>query len=378
MLRRPDEALCFYQNGSALYAGFLDSGVYVSSDNGGSWSNIGLKGIEIQSLAAIGNYLFAGTSDEIGDGAVYRTTNKGGSWAKPANNVSTAAFALATDGNYLYTGTATGTGLYVSTNNGTTWTNSNALQATVFSLAVVGSNLFAGTDNGMWLSTNHGKSWNAINTGLLGKSNWIYQFSLIGTTLFAATSGEGVCMTTNNGTSWSVTTSGLPKTNVSSITATGQNLFVGTDSGVYLSSISGQSWVSVNTELTIKKAQRVGVLGPNLYCSTVDIQTGNLVYYLWQRPLSEMIDQNSEVSTVHSESSVQAFPNPASNEISFSLNANTESDIRIVDLLGIERAHVQTKSEIARVSCSSLANGRYLTIIRENNSVCAVPISVQH
>jgi len=48
----------------------------------------------------------------------------------------------------------------------------------VFALAVSGTNLFAGTlDGGVFLSTNNGTSWTAVNTGLTNYSVLAFCFS---------------------------------------------------------------------------------------------------------------------------------------------------------------------------------------------------------
>ncbi len=56
--------------------------------------------------------------------------------------------------------------------------------------AVSGTNLFAGTDGGVFLSTNNGTSWTAVNTGLTNTE--ILSLAVSGTNLFAGTYGGGV------------------------------------------------------------------------------------------------------------------------------------------------------------------------------------------
>ena len=54
-----------------------------------------------------------------------------------------------------------------------------------------GSNLFAGTfRGGVFLSTNNGRSWTAINTGLTNLD--VYAFAVNGSNLFVGTGGGGV------------------------------------------------------------------------------------------------------------------------------------------------------------------------------------------
>ncbi|MEX0601758.1 MAG: regulator, partial [Bacteroidota bacterium] len=66
----------------------------------------------------------------------------------------------------------------------------------VRSLAVSGTNLFAGTDGGgVFLSTNNGTSWTQVNTGLTNTD--VRSLAVSGTNLFAGTDGGGVFLSTN-------------------------------------------------------------------------------------------------------------------------------------------------------------------------------------
>jgi hypothetical protein len=46
--------------GGSIFAG-TGSGIFMSTDNGESWSNIGLAGQDVRSIVSSGDYLFAGT-----------------------------------------------------------------------------------------------------------------------------------------------------------------------------------------------------------------------------------------------------------------------------------------------------------------------------
>jgi hypothetical protein len=85
-----------------------------------------------------------------------------------------------------------GGGVFLSTNNGTSWTavNNGLTNTFVRALAVSGTNLFAGTveGGGVFLSTNNGTSWTA--TGLTNRD--VMAFAISGTNLFAGTWGGGV------------------------------------------------------------------------------------------------------------------------------------------------------------------------------------------
>lgn len=99
--------------------------------------------------------------------------------------------------------------------------------------AVSDMNLFAGTSgSGVFLSTNNGTSWTEVNTGLT--SSFVYALAVSGTNLFAGTY-DGIFLSTNNGTSWTAVNTGLTNTNVLSLAPDllSGNLFAGTYGGVW-------------------------------------------------------------------------------------------------------------------------------------------------
>ncbi len=115
-------------------------------------------------------------------------------------------------------------------------------------LAVLGSILFVGTyGGGVFLSTDNGTSWITVNTGL--NDTDVFALALSGTNLVAGTDRGGVFLSTNNGASWTAVNSGLTDSTVRALTFKGTNLFAGTDSGIFLSTNSGASWVGVNSGL---------------------------------------------------------------------------------------------------------------------------------
>ena len=95
-------------------------------------------------------------------------------WVKPNGPSGSPLMVFAVSGTNIFAGTqgppgVQGRGVFVSTNNGTSWTavNSGLTNTDVRALAVSGTNLFAGTGGGgVYLSTNNGTSWSAAGTDL--------------------------------------------------------------------------------------------------------------------------------------------------------------------------------------------------------------------
>jgi len=288
-----------------LFAGTLEDGVFLSTNNGTSWTavNNGLTHLQLNSLAvnsngAGGTSLFAGTCS----GGVFLSTNDGTSWT-PVNDSLThlQVHALAVSpnragGSNLFAGTYGG-GVFVSTNNGTNWTavNNGLTNTSIRALAVSGTNLFAGTvGGGVFLSTNNGTNWTAVNTGLTNLHVPVLGVSPNGAggrNLFAGIDGGGLFLSTNNGTSWTAVNNGLTKTNVSALAVSGSNLFAGTESGVFLSTNNGTSWTAVNTGLTNTSVFALAVSGTNLFAGT---HGGGV----WRRPISDIINAAKGVQSV--------------------------------------------------------------------------------
>ncbi len=317
-------------NGSSVIAGtYSGGGIYISTNNGQSWTvrSSGMVNTYIYSLAANGTDLFAGTWIDV-----YRSTNSGVDWT-PLNSGSSNCYSIAANGLMLFVGTHYGGSdgaVFVSTDRGTTWGSASPRMsdAPVRTLAISGSNLFAGTaGSGVFLSTNNGSTWTAVNNGLSNLSIWYIASS--GTTLFAGTDGGGVFISTNNGGSWSAMNTGLSNTSVRALTfsgtklfagtasgvfvstdngahwsqpgslntmilglvASGTNLFVCTNGGVYLSSDDGANWGTVNTGLTNVNIISVAIQGASLFAGT---PSGGV----WRRPLSDMISVPSSQATL--------------------------------------------------------------------------------
>jgi photosystem II stability/assembly factor-like uncharacterized protein len=293
-------------NGTNLFAGTSNHGVYRSSDNGARWvaCSVGLKIDDVRSFAiapttdTTRKNLFAGTYA----GGVFFSANDGDSWEDISirgigNGITALAVSTqSTGGVSIYAGTDV-SGVYRSTNNGTSWEAVNSglhLPLAVNALLVVPNsssevNIFAGTSDGMYLSTNRGETWEPWGQGLSGitvnalvsrgadlfagtKQNGIYRSTdkgkrwaeaqsglpvnatvnalcVNGTALFASSVGGGVYYSTDNGENWMSTTAELADSYASALVSSGTSVFAGTISGVFRSSNNGANWTAVNTGL---------------------------------------------------------------------------------------------------------------------------------
>ncbi len=160
-------------------------------------------------------------------------------------------------------------------NDTAAWTQVGLTDKLVLTFAMMGTNIFAGTEEGIFLSTNDGTSWTPINNGI-PNFHWVTSLAVDGTKLFAGTDDEGVYLSTNNGTTWSPANNGLINTWVTSLAVSGTDLFAGTQGGlwgtngggVYCSTDHGANWFEVNNGLTDTSISALAVMGTNLFAGT--------------------------------------------------------------------------------------------------------------
>jgi hypothetical protein len=198
-------------------------GIYMTNDNGATWSPVGSgSGIDTEGInafalapaAAGGQTMFAGT----GGGGVFRSSNNGLSWSAVNNGLVAVVPPYAqSQANIVLS-------LAVSTTSGGS------------------TEIIAGTEEGLFISANNGDSWTVANNGL-GTYPLVTALAVAangsgGNNFFAALGGgplfNGVFVSTNNGATWKSVTAGLPNTWVNALCVRGNVLFAGTDgSGVW-------------------------------------------------------------------------------------------------------------------------------------------------
>ncbi len=317
-------------NPRQIYAGTLSNGVFLSSDGGGSWAamNAGLSSGDVRSVVidpSTPSTVYAGTS-----AGVSRSIDSAATWST-VFTVGGAIRVLAIDPSSpatIYAGTdgaIAGSGVFKSTNGGTSWANASAglgglsvlsisvdpqMAAHVFASTQgagifatqdggsswqllsgspqtigvvvadpVGSNVYAGGSNGFFRSPDQGLHWNSqfVAFTTLTVNAILADPSSQPTTLYAGVTspgvpGGGVYKTRNSGATWSASGSGLPNVAVQVLgSGTGSNppLLAGTaGSGVYRSADEGASWVAVNSGLGSQNIHALGWGGGRVYVGT--------------------------------------------------------------------------------------------------------------
>lgn len=150
-------------NGS-IFVG-CESGIYKSTDGGGSWKHV-FADNGVNDFAASGDVLLCG-----GYKGLLRSTDGGESWSLVLANDGSAfntkriegGFVTATDGSLRRNNTPNK--LYTSTDEGKTWQRIDtglSLAWGIYDIAQAGSYLFCSTDTGISRSADGGKTWELV------------------------------------------------------------------------------------------------------------------------------------------------------------------------------------------------------------------------
>lgn len=186
-----------------VFAG-TSHGIYYSADNGINWIQLGLSGESwIPDIKIVGSTIYA-----VGTSKVYYSTDFGISW------VQLAPFPISCQ---------------------------------PVSIEIAGSNLLVGTkEYSVFLSSNNGSNWSNKLFGYLGVNG----VTVSSGNLYAATEGNGVYKSTTQGSEWVPTS--LLRTSILAIYAFHSKIFAGGYGYQYVSSNGGNNWFSYGTPGTVK------------------------------------------------------------------------------------------------------------------------------
>lgn len=228
----------FAFNESGILVSLWFGGLFHSADNGANWTQVNRMN-QWSSLAVSGNNLYAALATHSGSDGVYLSTDNGRSFVGFKNGLPPVWVRfLLISGTNLYAGcnpldannlTTETLFLTTTTDNGANWKPISIgfpSKGGVLALAVKGSTLFAGVDfNGVFISKDNGTTWSASNNGLPESLN-VFDFLVHGKYIFAACGESGVFMSTDNGTIWKYI--GLANQRPYDLCISGRTLFAGT------------------------------------------------------------------------------------------------------------------------------------------------------
>ena len=345
-------------NGTLLFAGSNDGGVFVSTNNGNDWNLCGIQNTYATSFTVYGDNVFVGTygnyslhvTTDLGvhwiplangllntyenravisvthvdsilivgtdGGGVFRSIDFGKTWAPCDSGFSNkylTCYALLTSNTKIYA--ATNYGVYTSTDNGITWNSiSSGLPTTgIISLGIKGTSIFAGTKgSGFYIYNNTTGSWSAFNVGLTALN--VYSICDNNSSIFIGTS-NGIFVSTNDGASWSAVATGAPYMYVYALVSSGNMMFAGTNGGTYFSKDNGVTWkydVTGIDGIASKDTRALAISGTTVFA-------GMYEGAVWTRPIGNFSGLPNMDSKQY-EPQFICYPNPFTDQIRFQLN----------------------------------------------------------
>ena len=302
---------CITVKGQNLFAGTNDHGVFISSDNGNTWSarNNGLMNPGITALGSQGSRLFAGTieglyySDDNGDiwntilihesisygviaiasnsqsvfasmqDSLLRSTDNGNTWQTILYEASMPIQCITVNGQDVYVG-VDGNGYYVSHDNGNTfsWVDlSNQGMSSVGAFLVFGSKIFAVSGGYIYNSADGGINWGdtygIIFPCIVGlASNGSRLFAEVYYSSYDPNTG-GYYYSDDGGVNWIY--GGLQKYKVTGFGAIGSRTIACTyPGGLFLSDNGGNSWNEPSTGLVRLLLNSFALSGSSIYAAS--------------------------------------------------------------------------------------------------------------
>ncbi|ROL58191.1 T9SS C-terminal target domain-containing protein [Bacteroidetes/Chlorobi group bacterium Naka2016] len=272
-----------------IYAGSFNTGVYVTSDKGQSWTtrNNGLSNLQVFAFLNVADTMFVGTLD-----GVYKSTNYGMNW-EPSNEGLFDKYinALAiTKNQKMLVGTLYN-GLFISTNFGRSWTQMNNEFKNKSVNCILAKNdgfVLVGTTSGLYRATQMFDFWGKVDADLKNNTN-INTIAVDSTgNIYVGTNNGYIYKSINNGVSWTEVYQ-IANTPIYKIVVSPQNVVYAATygKGVLRSKNAGATWEEVNDGLYNQYTTGIIALSNReLFVST----WGNGVFYGKEYEISTLVE----------------------------------------------------------------------------------------
>ncbi|HMQ05130.1 MAG TPA: YCF48-related protein [Pyrinomonadaceae bacterium] len=243
-----------------IYITTMDGQIHVSNDAGKTWRMLArfdkpqlvLDQLSVDSRDS--NIIYASGHRGNLPGGFFKTTDGGRTWKEVKDLRNQAIHAMTQsefDPNVLLVGTKNG--VFISRNSGDDWKRfeSDSMPLDINSISIDPRNLstiIAGTTHRPYKSTDSGKTWRLIKTGMIDDSD-IFAITVNPTNRdhVIASACSGIYESFNNGENWSKF-GGIPSTSrrtraIVQHPTTPSTLFAGTTQGFWMSTNAGKTWI---------------------------------------------------------------------------------------------------------------------------------------
>ncbi len=243
------------------FFGIADEKLYLSQDAGDSWQFIKAFA-KINNVHCDGRIIYLATDDGL-----YISNNLGESWVvKRTNSNSSAANPLIDV--YAENGTIyalSNVGVALSKDDGASWTQViqrfPEISATLpSSIMAHNGNIFVSSKLGIYVSSDQGVSWKILDSknGLEGSQG--HTLELLGGKIFAVcgSASNYICSSIDDGTTWIPLffSDDADMHVIKSIHVSDEQIFVGTDRGLFYSVDGGKIWLDENASFPYRGAAK--------------------------------------------------------------------------------------------------------------------------
>jgi photosystem II stability/assembly factor-like uncharacterized protein len=373
-------------------------------------------------IESIDGVLYAATNEGL-----YSSNDNGQNWQTVIANGG-FKHILKTSGDTIV---ATGPGVQISYNKGTTWQYDTV---GIYLKGEFRTIHYHQPSNQLFLSLGHPSyrlfyktpsdaSWTELTGSIVGSDSWhnVYHLVANGNKLFAV-SYKYFFESTDNGQTWTkITTTGFPNTtdpahSKSPFMAVNNNLYLTGEGGLYRSSDEGRTWGKISSGIinlfyNSPLATTMFADGNDLYIGCRGHNDSNFVYKstnngdsweIYQDKLSSWPvsftkhnsalfltrfgegkiyhDGNfgsSSVSKIINQNSFFVYPNPANNIINIQLYSTQKHNIKLFSITG-ELVLEKNTSEHTVIDVTTLTNGIYFLNITANGLTQTKKVVVAH
>lgn len=406
--------LSIYYYNAKIFVGLQEGGVFLSTDYGSSWieKNSGLAVSNVVTLYSDGIDLFAGTNKQ----GIFYSSDYGNNWMVINQGITFGAGGypgisgiIKRDNKVMIC--TYGQGFLISTDNGLSWTTSNAGLSNMYNISMTANDLYlfvGSAEAGIFRSEDDGQNWVQMNNGL--SNLYIESLHSSDSILFAGTD-DGVFRSTNYGENWESMNTGIfPVGRVFALASNEEYTFASVSGYLFRSQDYGENWEQIGNSIGLPVSIRV--IGSNIICGILfgedlavsndngetwhfinqgiiasavwSISNNNLYLFagtdiagVWRINISEIITSVEQNPTQPTEFILgQNYPNPfnTATAIQFSIPQRGNIVLKVYDILGNEVSTLVNEEKAQGVytinfDANNLASGLYLYRIQAGSFI---------